>query len=113
MLSIIQAVQITGISQSRLYQLCHAGEIPGAVRVGWTWIIPDEWAEAHRRAEADYSATHMPLTDAARLAGISRQGMLDKVRSGEIKGLSVPMLSRRRWWVDKESLARWIEARKK
>lgn len=112
MLSIIQAAKITGISQTRLYQLCHSGAIPGAVRVGWTWIIPDEWAEAHR-AEGDYSETHVPLAEAARLAGISRQGMLDKVKSGEIDGLSVPMLSRRRWWVDREALARWIEARKK
>lgn len=62
--------------------------------------------------EGNYSETHIPLSEAARLAGISRQGMIDKVRAGEIEGLSVPMLSRRRWWVHKEALARWIAARK-
>jgi len=34
--------QLHGLSQVRVRQLCEAGRIPGAQKVGKTWIIPED-----------------------------------------------------------------------
>jgi hypothetical protein len=40
MISVADAVRAGHISAKRMYRLCHAGRIPGAVRVGGLWFFP-------------------------------------------------------------------------
>lgn len=103
------ATKITQLSARAIRALCESGEIHGAQKVGKTWTIPREWAEA-RRAE-DYSATHMPLSEAASRAKITRAGMIEKVKSGEIKGFAQPLLERNRWWVERDAFEAWLGER--
>lgn len=101
--------EITQISARAIRALCESGEIHGAQKVGKTWTIPREWAEA-RRAE-DYSATHMPLSEAAKLSGLTRQGLIDRIKAGKIKGFARPALQRNRWLVERDSFATWLSER--
>ena len=36
------AAQMLNVSQARISQLCPQGRFPGAVKIGWSWIIPKE-----------------------------------------------------------------------
>ena len=109
-IGIKEAEKITLLSGRALRALCERGEIPGAVKAANAWVIPREWADA-RRAE-NYSATHMSLSEAVELSGLSRSGMLDKLVSGEVKGFAQPLLQRNRWWVERDSFMRWLEGRR-
>lgn len=109
-ISIKTAETITLLSGRALRSLCERGEIPGAFKAANAWVIPRSWAEA-RRAE-DYSATHMPLAEAVKLSGLSRQGLLDKLISGEVKGFAQPLLQRNRWWVERDAFIQWLEGRR-
>lgn len=110
LLSISEAAEICGLAARTLRKKCAKGAIEGAVQIGHQWCIPAEWAEAYRSNE-DCSATHLPLAEAARIAGISRQGMIDRIESGAIEGFAQQIIQRKRWWVECESLARWIAER--
>ena len=41
-LSIKQLSEKWGISKRRIQTLCSTGRIPGAKKVGYSWIIPDD-----------------------------------------------------------------------
>ena len=41
-LSITQTAEKWGISQRRIQTLCNEERIPGAVRIGYAWAIPDD-----------------------------------------------------------------------
>lgn len=109
LIGINDAAQITQISARAIRALCESGEISGAQKIGRTWTLPREWAET-RRAE-DYSATHMPLADAVKLSGLTRQGVIDRIKAGKIKGFARPALQRNRWWVEREAFAAWLSER--
>lgn len=104
------ASKITQLSVQAIRALCERGKIQGAVKVGRTWTLPRSWAE-ERRTE-DYSDTHILLTEAASRAKITRAGMIEKVKSGEVKGFAQPLLERNRWWVERDSFMRWLEGRR-
>lgn len=108
-IGIKEAEKITLLSGRALRALCERGEIPGAVKAANAWVIPRAWAEA-RRAE-DYSATHMSLSEAVELSGLSRSGMLDKLVNGEVKGFAQPLLQRNRWWVERDAFEAWLGER--
>ena len=103
------AAEITHLSVQAIRALCERGKISGAVKVGRSWVIPRAWAE-ERRAE-DYSATHMLLSEAAARAKITRAGMLEKVKTGEVKGFAQPLLERNRWWVERDAFEAWLGER--
>lgn len=107
-ISASETAAITGLTSRTIQAECGKGTIPGAVRIGRQWCIPREWAEAHR-AE-DYGATHIPLSAAASIARITRQGLIDKVKSGEIKGFAQPLMTRKRWWVERKAFFIWLRS---
>lgn len=37
-----EAAQRIGVKGRRIRQLCEQGEFPGARKVGWGWLIPEE-----------------------------------------------------------------------
>ena len=41
-LSIRQTADKWGVSVRRIQVLCSAGRIPGAIRIGYSWAIPDD-----------------------------------------------------------------------
>lgn len=110
-IGIKEAEKITLLSGRALRALCERGEINGAIKAANAWVIPRAWAES-RRAK-DYSSTHMLLSEAVKLSGLSRRGMLDKLVSGEVKGFAQPLLRRNRWWVERDAFIRWLEGRQK
>ena len=101
-----EAATITALAQTTLRKMCQRGEIQGAVKVARNWGIPRAWAEEHK-AE-DYTATHIPLPNVANLARITRQGLIDKIKSGEVKGFAQPLVVRNRWWVEREAFFDWL-----
>lgn len=107
-ISASETAAITGLTSRTIQAECGKGTIPGAVRIGRQWCIPREWAEAHR-AE-DYGATHIPLSAAASIARITRQGLIDKVKSGEVKGFAQPLMTRKRWWVERKAFFIWLRS---
>lgn len=110
LLSLREAAAICGLTMRTLQRECAKGTIAGAVQIGRQWCIPASWAEEHR--SGDYSATHLTLAEASRISGVSRQGLLDRIDSGAIDGFAALMLRRKRWWVERESFARWLDERK-
>lgn len=108
-ISLNEAASITALAHTTLRKMCQRGEIQGAVKVARNWGIPRAWAEEHR-AE-DYTATHIPLPNAASLARITRQGLIDKIKSGEVKGFAQPLLERNRWWVERDAFEAWLGER--
>ena len=103
------ATEITQISARAIRALCESGKIPRAVKVGRSWVIPRSWAE-ERRAK-DYRDTHILLSEAASRAKITRAGMIEKVKTGEVKGFAQPLLERNRWWVERDAFAVWLAER--
>lgn len=103
------ATEITQISARAIRALCESGKIPGAVKVGRSWVIPRSWAE-ERRAK-DYRDTHILLSEAASRAKITRAGMIEKVKSGEVKGFAQPLLERNRWWLERDAFEAWLGER--
>ena len=47
-LNILEAAGRVGLSPTHLRELCRAGQVDGAVKVGGTWIVPDP-PVVHRR----------------------------------------------------------------
>lgn len=43
-----QAAEILKISEARVKQLCQAERFNGAVKFGWSWMIPRESVENHK-----------------------------------------------------------------
>lgn len=111
LISLKEAAEITALAQTTLRKMCQRGEIPGAVKVARNWGVLRVWAEAHRAD--DYSATHLLLADAVCMAGITRQGLIDRINVGVIKGFAQPLLQRNRWWVERDDFMRWLEGRRK
>lgn len=103
------AAEITHLSVQAIRALCERGKIQGAVKVGRTWTLPRSWAEERRTK--DYSDTHILLTEAASRAKITRAGMIEKVKSGEVKGFAQPLLERNRWWVERDAFEAWLGER--
>ena len=108
-IGIKEAEKITLLSGRALRALCERGEIPGAVKAANAWVIPREWADA-RRAET-YSATHMTLPEAVALSGLTRQGIIDRIKAGKIKGFAQPLFQRNRWWVERDAFEVWLGER--
>ena len=106
-ISLNEAASITALAHTTLRKMCQRGEIQGAVKVARNWCIPRAWAEEHR-AE-DYTDTHIPLPNAANLARITRQGLIDKIKSGEVKGFAQPLVVRNRWWVERKAFFVWLK----
>lgn len=107
-LSASETAAITGLTSRTIQALCGKGSIPGAVRIGRQWCIPREWAEAHR--VEDRNANYISLSAAASIARISRQGLIDKVKSGEVKGFAQPLVTRKRWWVERDAFFIWLRS---
>ena len=107
LISLKEAASITALAHTTLRKMCQRGEIQGAVKVARNWCIPRAWAEEHR-AE-DYTDTHIPLPNAASLARITRQGLIDKIKSGEVKGFAQPLVVRNRWWVERKAFFVWLK----
>lgn len=105
-ISLNEAASITALAHTTLRKMCQRGEIQGAVKVARNWCIPRAWAEEHK-AE-DYTDTHIPLPNAANLARITRQGLIDKIKSGEVKGFAQPLVVRNRWWVERKAFFVWL-----
>ena len=45
----VTAGKILNVSQGRISQLCSQGRFQGAMKIGWSWIIPKEAVENFRR----------------------------------------------------------------
>ena len=108
-IGIRESAKITQLSIQAIRALCERGKIQGAVKVGRTWALPRSWAE-ERRAN-DYRDTHILLSEAASRAKITRAGMIEKVKSGEVKGFAQPLLERNRWWVERDAFEAWLGER--
>jgi excisionase family DNA binding protein len=54
-LSITETANKWNVSRSRIYLLLEEGRIPGAYRVGPTWIIPDSFR--HKKTKRKYTKT--------------------------------------------------------
>ena len=50
-----------GISDRRIRLLCSEGRIDGAIKLGWSWILPDETL---KRLEKDYGFCYQERVDA-------------------------------------------------
>mgnify|MGYP000520359299 CR=1 FL=1 len=42
MISLTQAAELLSLSTARLRDLCGKGRMPGAIKVGRNWILPDK-----------------------------------------------------------------------
>lgn len=62
-LSVTQTVEKRGISTRRIQILCGEGRVPGAVRIGYSWAIPDD-AEKPADARIKSGKYIKPKTDA-------------------------------------------------
>lgn len=40
-----EAAKLRGVNRQRVCVMAREGKIPGAVKVGGTWLIPVEWAK--------------------------------------------------------------------
>ena len=45
----VTAGNILNVSQGRISQLCSQGRFQGAMKIGWSWIIPKEAVENFQR----------------------------------------------------------------
>lgn len=48
-ITIAEAMELLGVTDARISQLCTSGKFPGAFRMGRTWLIPREAAERYVR----------------------------------------------------------------
>ena len=62
-LSVTQTAEKRGISTRRIQILCGEGRVPGAVRIGYSWAIPDD-AEKPVDARIKSGKYIKPKTDA-------------------------------------------------
>lgn len=47
MLSVTEASEIMGLGRSRILRLCNQSRLPGAQKIGNTWVIPRASIEAY------------------------------------------------------------------
>lgn len=50
-----------GLTKRRVQQMCKTGEIPGAVKKGHAWIIPDDEYGEEKNAELSYKKKPLPI----------------------------------------------------
>lgn len=43
MISVTQAAKLIKRDPSRIRLLCSQGRIPGAVKIGWSWVLPQNF----------------------------------------------------------------------
>lgn len=49
----VELGKMAGVTPSRIRQLCIAGRLPGAVKVGRDWLVPDDVAQVWLKHDRD------------------------------------------------------------
>lgn len=104
MKSVTEAAEATGLSDGYIRRLCARGAIPGAVKAGaFMWLIPDGWITAQRGTSDGY----VSLAEAAGATGVTRQYLHQLIKAGDLRAVERHVYSRRRWFIERASLAEW------
>lgn len=99
-MTIKEASQITGLPNSTLREMCGKGVINGAECVGGkVWIIPKAWVESRRIEIQEPGEGYVPLADAARSSGVSREALIRAAQSGKVISFSRKSNERTRWYI--------------
>ena len=73
-LSITQTAERWGISTRRIQILCGEGRVPGAIRIGTVWGIPED---AEKPADARITVSNSPQVDKKRLMSSCTSSLLN------------------------------------
>ena len=108
-MTVAEAAEIIGIDKTNLRLRAANGTIPGATQLkNGLWLIPGKWVK-QLVAEKEAAKKMLNVTEAAKLAGVSRQMIYMALSNGKISGTSFSKGKKTEWHVDKDSLQKYME----
>lgn len=58
-----EAAKIMGLGEGHVRNLCTKGRIPGAQKIGWAWVIPEESVTSYKPGPQGFAAVWQKIKE--------------------------------------------------